>query len=325
MSRYRSHLPQLAGGLFVTDGGLETDLIFHDGYSLPQNASYVLLDEAAGVARLTRYFEDYLAIADEHGLGVVLETATWRASPDWAAKIGTPPATLAELNRKAVEMLVALRDRRAAGTTAHSATAAAATPFVVSGCLGPRSDAYQPTEIMTPREAEDYHAVQINTFRDTDADMICAMTITNIPEALGIVRASQAAQMPVAISFTVETDGRLPTGPTLREAIEQVDSETHGAVAYYMINCAHPTHFERALEPGEPWTERIGGLRANSSSKSHAELNESPTIDEGNPVELGGQYRTLVQEFPHFRVLGGCCGTDHRHIREIATACTRRS
>lgn len=311
MSRYRRVLPQLAGGLFVTDGGLETDLIFHDGYTLPQNASYVLLDDAAGIARLTRYFEDYLAIADEHSLGVVLETATWRANSDWAAKIGTAPSKLAELNRKGVEMLVSLRDRRAAD----------AGPFVVSGCLGPRSDAYQPTEIMTPREAEDYHAVQINTFRDTDADMICAMTLTNIPEALGIVRAAQAAQMPVVVSFTVETDGRLPTGPTLREAIQQVDGETDAAAAYFMINCAHPTHFDQVLEPGERWTERIGALRANSSAKSHAELNDSPTIDEGNPIELGTQYQTLVRQFPHFRVLGGCCGTDHRHIREIAAAC----
>lgn len=311
MSRYRSQLPQLSGGLFVADGGLETDLIFHYGYQLPQNASYVLLDEAAGIARLTSYFEDYLAIADDRGLGAVLETATWRASADWAAKIGTSSEKLADLNRRAVEMLAALRDRRAAN----------AQPLIISGCLGPRSDAYQPTEIMTPREAEDYHAVQINTFRDTDADIICAMTLTNIPEAIGIVRAARAAQMPVVISFTVETDGGLPTGPTLREAIELVDSETGGEAAYFMINCAHPTHFEHVLEPGEPWTERIGGLRANSSSKSHAELNESPTIDEGNPVELGAQYRALVERFPHFRVLGGCCGTDQRHIREIAAAC----
>jgi homocysteine S-methyltransferase len=208
-------------------------------------------------------------------------------------------------------MLVAPRSKRGAN----------ASPLVISGCLGPRSDAYRPTEIMTPREAEDYHAVQINTFRDTEADLISAMTLTNIPEAVGIVRAARAAGMPMMISFTVETDGRLPTGPTLRDAIERVDAETDGAAAYYMINCAHPTHFDHVLEPGERWTERIGALRANSSSKSHAELNESPTIDEGNPVELGDQYKQLVNTFPHFRVLGGCCGTDHRHIREITAAC----
>lgn len=312
MTYYRIRLPQLDGGLFVTDGGLETDLIFHHGYELPQNAAYVLLADDAGTDRLTRYFDDYIAIADEHGLGIVLETATWRASPDWAAKIGTTSDQLNLINRKSVEMLVALRKIRAPG----------APPFVVSGCLGPRSDAYSPTEIMTPREAEDYHAVQINTFRDTDADMIAAMTLTNIPEALGIVRAARAAEMPVMISFTVETDGRLPTGPTLREAIENVDAETDAAPAYYMINCAHPTHFDHVLEPDEHWTQRIGALRANSSSKSHAELNESPTIDEGDPVELGAQYKSLVTTFPHLRVLGGCCGTDHRHIRAIAAACT---
>jgi S-methylmethionine-dependent homocysteine/selenocysteine methylase len=313
MGLYRNGLPQQSGDLFVTDGGMETGLIFHDGYDLPQMASYVLLDNAAGVSRIERYFEDYVAIADEHGLGVVLETATWRASSDWAAKIGTSPKKLAELNRKGVEVIVNIRKRRSPG----------AAPLVVSGCLGPRSDAYQPTEIMTPREAEDYHAVQINTFRETEADMIAAMTLTNIPEAIGAVRAARTAGMPVAISFTVETDGRLPTGPTLREAIEKVDAETDAAPSYYMINCAHPTHFEHVLEPGESWTGRIGALRANSSAKSHAELNESPTLDEGNPVELGGQYKALVTKFPHFRVLGGCCGTDHRHVRAIAAACAR--
>jgi S-methylmethionine-dependent homocysteine/selenocysteine methylase len=312
MGRYRSQLPQVSGGLFITDGGLETDLIFHDGYQLPQNAAYILLADDAGTDRLIRYFDDYVAIADRHGLGIVLETATWRASPDWATKVGTTADELQAINRKAVEMLTALRNRRAADSP----------PFVVSGCLGPRSDAYAPTEIMTPLEAENYHAVQINTFRDTDADMIAAMTLTNIPEAIGIVRAARGAEMPVMIAFTVETDGRLPTGPTLREAIEQVDAETDATPAYYMINCAHPTHFEHVLEPGERWTQRIGALRANSSSKSHAELNDSPTIDEGNPVELGGQYKSLVTKFAHFRVLGGCCGTDHRHIREIAAACT---
>jgi homocysteine S-methyltransferase len=311
MSRYRHQLPQLNGELFITDAGLETDLIFNEGYELPQNASYVLLDDAAGMDRLHRYFADFVAIADEFGTGLLLESVTWRASSDWAAKLGTPRDKLIELNRKSIEMLIAIRDARPAG----------AKPMVISGNIGPRSDAYQPTEIMTPREAEDYHAIQINTFGETDADIVTAMTITNIPEAIGIVRAARAAEMPVAISFTVETDGRLPTGPTLREAIELVDGETDGAPAYYMINCAHPTHFDRTLDPGQNWTMRLGALRANSSAKSHAELNESPTLDEGNPVELGQQYRSLLERHPHFRVLGGCCGTDHRHVREIAAAC----
>lgn len=311
MGTYRQNLPQLSDELFITDAGLETDLIFHHGVELPLGEAYTLLDRADGVARLERYFADFLQISDDYDLGLVLETATWRANPDWAAKVGTPPDKLAELTRKSVEMLLDIRRHRRSS----------APPLVVSGCIGPRSDAYLPTDIMTPREAQDYHAVQINTFSETDVDMLCAMTLTNLPEAIGIVRAAQAAELPVAISFTVETDGRLPTGKTLREAIEQVDAETDGAPAYYMINCAHPTHFDHVLEPGERWTERIGALRANSSAKSHAELNESPTLDEGNPQELGGQYKALFERHPHFRVFGGCCGTDHRHVREIAAAC----
>lgn len=314
MSRYRDNLPQLSNDLFITDAGLETDLIFNHGVELPLGEAYTLLDRADGIAHLERYFDGFLRIADEFGLGLVLETATWRANPDWAAKVGTPPDKLAELTRKSVALLADIRRRRPQQ----------ARPLVVSGCLGPRSDAYQPTEIMTPREAQDYHAAQINTFGETEVDMVCAMTLTNIPEALGIVRAARAAELPVAISFTVETDGRLPTGPTLREAIEAVDGDSDAAPAYYMINCAHPTHFDHVLEPGEPWTGRIGALRANSSDKSHAELNESPTLDEGDPAELGSQYRQLVAHYPHFRVLGGCCGTDHRHVREIAAACANR-
>jgi S-methylmethionine-dependent homocysteine/selenocysteine methylase len=314
MSLYRQSLPQLSGGTFLTDGGIETFLIFHEGAELPFNAAYVLLQNEAGVAQLTRYFAPYLSIAREHGTGFVLESATWRASPDWAEKIGTPPDVLARLTRKAIEMLVAIRDRHAN----------AVAPIVISGAVGPRSDAYRPTEIMSEGEAERYHSAQIGILAETAADMATAVTLSNIPEAVGIVRAAQAVALPVVISFTVETDGRLPTGPTLREAIERVDDATAGGPAYYMINCAHPTHFEPALKAGEDWTNRIRAVRANSSKKSHAELDEASELDEGNPRELGAQYRALLDRFPQINVLGGCCGTDHRHVGQIAAQCVRR-
>jgi len=311
MSLYRDQLPQLSGALFLTDGGMETDLIFHYGAQLPQMASYVLLETDEGLAQMGRYFDDYISIAIERGAGLVLESATWRASADWGAKIGTSAEALVAANRRAVAMLAAIRQRYH-GEIPH---------IVLSGCIGPRSDAYRPTEIMAPEEAERYHAAQVATFAETEADVVTAMTLTNVPEAVGIARAARAAGMPTVLSFTVETDGRLPTGPSLREAIEQVDDATDGWPGYYMINCAHPTHFESQLEEGERWTSRLGGLRANSSSKSHAKLDESTELDEGNPVELAAQYRALVGRHPHINVLGGCCGTDHRHIREIAAAC----
>jgi S-methylmethionine-dependent homocysteine/selenocysteine methylase len=311
MSRYRAGLPQLSNGVFLTDGGLETDLMFHQGVDLPYGAAYVLLRDEAGVARLTRYFDDYLAIARELGTGFLLESPTWRASREWADKIGTPLEALPDLNRRAIEMLADIRDRYASEVA----------PIVISGCMGSRFDAYRPEDVMSEQEAERYHWSQIETFRDTEADMVTALTLTNVPEAVAIARVAQAAEIPAAISFTVETDGRLPTGPTLREAIEQVDDTTAGAPAYYMVNCAYPTHFEPAMVASGSWTERIRGLRANSSSKSHEELDASPELDEGDPAQLGAHYRAILERFPHISVLGGCCGTDARHIRQIAEAC----
>jgi len=170
---------------------------------------------------------------------------------------------------------------------------------------------------MTPDEAQRYHAEQIETFVNTEADLITAMTMTYPEEAAGIARAASSVELPVVISFTVETDGRLPTGQNLGDAIKYVDEMTSSAPAYYMINCAHPTHFRNTLEPESNWTDRIRGIRLNASCLSHSELNEATELDDGNVTDLGVQVRAICESFPHINVVGGCCGTDHRHIREI--------
>jgi S-methylmethionine-dependent homocysteine/selenocysteine methylase len=311
MPRYRKHLPQLSGGLFLTDGGIETTLIFHEGLALPYFAAFELLTHAEGYAALQKYFRTYADIARRYAVGCILESATWRASPDWGAKLGHSTPVLAELNRKAIALLQEMRD-------AYEQDNA---PMVISGCIGPRGDGYNPAALMTEDDAERYHAMQAMTFRDTEADMLTAITMTYAAEAIGVTRAAQAADMPVVISFTVETDGRLPTGQTLQEAIEQVDEATGRGPAYYMINCAHPTHFVGTVSAGGLWLDRIRGLRANASTKSHAELDEAAELDDGNPVELGLQYRELKAKLPQLNVLGGCCGTDHRHVEEIGKRC----
>ncbi|CAN5260338.1 homocysteine S-methyltransferase family protein [soil metagenome] len=303
---YRGRLPQLAGTRCITDGGMETTLIFHRGLDLPLFASFGLLAGEDGTRELREYFAPYVTIARQHGVGMVLDTPTWRASSDWGDRLGHSSEQLDELNRKGVALL---EDIRADKETER-------TPVVICGCIGPRGDGYAPSELMTADQAEEYHSAQVNTFRDTAADLIGALTMTYADEAIGIVRAAQAAGMPVAVSFTVETDGRLPSGQPLRQAIEQVDAATEGAAAYFMINCAHPTHFSDVLDEGGPWLGRIRGIRANASTKNHAEL------DEGNPSELGAQYRELVARLPALSVLGGCCGNDHRHIEEICTSCS---
>jgi S-methylmethionine-dependent homocysteine/selenocysteine methylase len=312
---YRDHLPQLDGGLFLTDGGLETTLIFHQGLDLPLFAAFDLLKDDEGTQALRRYFETYAELAREEALGLVLESPTWRASPRWAGEIGYSDEELDAMNRKAIALMEELRDQYETGDA----------PIVISGCIGPQDDGYNPSTKLSAAAAQDYHSVQIGTFGDTAADMVTAVTMTYADEATGIARAAQQAGLPSVISFTLETDGRLPSGQPLGEAIEQVDEETGAAPAYYMINCAHPTHFEDVVEGREPWRERIRGLRANASTKSHAELDEATELDEGDPADLGARYAALSDGLPHLNVLGGCCGTDHRHVAEIRDAWLARS
>ncbi|MGQ7791186.1 homocysteine S-methyltransferase family protein [Faunimonas sp. B44] len=311
MSKYRNRLPQLAGDLFLTDGGIETTLIFHDGFDLPHFAAFDLLNSREGVAALRAYYERYASIAQAHRLGFILESPTWRASPDWAARLGYDDAALEAANRRSIALMAELRG-------VHETDAA---PIVISGCVGPRGDGYDPGRMMTADEAEDYHSAQVRTFAATDADMVTAITMTYPAEGAGIARAAKAAGLPVAISFTVETDGRLPTGATIADAIETVDAETGAAPAYYMLNCAHPEHFRDVLAGGEGWAARLRGIRANASRRSHAELDQAPDLDDGDPEELGRDYAALRAILPNLTILGGCCGTDHRHVTRIAAAC----
>lgn len=304
----RHSLPQL-DRLFLTDGGVETDLIFNRGIDLPFFASIMLLRTPEGEKALDDYIRPYLDLARRLGTGFEFVTASWRASPDWAAQFGLTQEELDDLNRKSVE--------RARGLQAEYSD----VPSVISGCIGPRGDGYDPGKIMTAAEAQDYHRRQISTLAGAGADLIAALTMTNIPEAVGIAKAAKAIGVPVAISFTVETDGRLPTGDSLRDAIEAVDEATGSYPAYYMINCAHPTHFMSVLSEGDEWTKRIAGIRANASRCSHAELDAMTELDSGNPEELGRMYRSIRDDLPHIRVMGGCCGTDLRHVTAIAEAC----
>jgi S-methylmethionine-dependent homocysteine/selenocysteine methylase len=311
MTKYRHTLPQIGEDLFLTDGGIETTLIFHEGLDLPDFAAFHLLNTPDGEAALRKYFHTYAGLANRFETGLILESATWRSSRDWGKRLGYSESALADVNRKAIQLLREIREEHENG----------GSPMVISGCLGPRGDGYVPGEMMSAAEAEAYHSEQIETFAGTAADLVTAITMNYVEEAIGITNAAKQADMPVVISFTVETDGNLPTGQTLKSAIEEVDSVTAGYPAYYMINCAHPTHFEHILAEGGEWLGRIRGIRANASHRSHAELNEAPDLDSGNPVELGKQYARLKRRLPHLAVLGGCCGTDHRHLEQIAEAC----
>ena len=291
--KHRNKLPQVGDAAFLTDGGIETTLIFNEGLDLPYFAAFHLLKDQQGTEALRKYFRTYAALACRYSVGFIYESPTWRASRDWGMKLGYSDEAMADVNRRAIEL----------GRDFENA--------VISGCVGPRGDGYVPSQMMSADEAEEYHSRQIRVFSETDADLVTAVTMNYVDEAIGIARAAKSAKMPVVISFTVETDGKLPTSQTLTEAIQAVDEATGHAPAYYMVNCAHPTHFENVLH------ERIHGVRANASRKSHAELNESTELDIGDPVEFGRDHKRL----PKLNVYGGCCGTDHRHIEEICRSC----
>ncbi len=312
MSKYRHRLPQLRNTLFLTDGGLETTLMFHEHVDLPCFAAFDLLRTGEGTERLRRYFETYTRIALERRVGIVLEAPTWRANADWARKLGYDPQSLADANRTSIGLLLEVR----------AALESQTTPIVISGNIGPRGDGYRPEARMSVTEAREYHAVQVRTFADTDADMIGAFTMNYVEEAVGIAQACRDSAMPLALSFTVETDGKLPSGQPLVEAIERVERETDEYAAYFMINCAHPTHFAGILDELGSRARRVRGLRANASRRSHAELDASADLDAGDPEELGGEYRALQRRLPALTVVGGCCGTDHRHVAAIAQAMT---
>jgi homocysteine S-methyltransferase len=297
-------LPQLGEDLFLTDGGMETWLIFDAGFELPEFASFPLLDSEEGLAALRAYYAPYVELARAKGVGLVLDAPTWRASRRWGERLGYGPAELEDVNRRGVAFVDELR--REAGYVR----------IVVGGCVGPSDDAYNPSEQIDADEAYAYHRPQIEAFAGTPADFVNALTLTYSAEALGIARAANDVGLPAAISFTVETDGRLPGGESLGDAIAAVDASAE--VAYFMVNCAHPTHFAEVLD-GE-WLGRVMGVRANASAKSHAELDEADELDPGDPRELASHYPQLRERLPNFRIAGGCCGTDDRHIAAMFEA-----
>jgi S-methylmethionine-dependent homocysteine/selenocysteine methylase len=309
MAGYRHALPQLAGDLFLTDAGLETDLIFNHGIAMREFAAHTLLPDPVGRQAIIDYFRGFLALARAHNTGYILDSVTWKAHLHWAGALGASARELHEANQEAIALIAHLREE----FSAH------AKPIVLNGVIGPQGDAYAPDTAIAIHEAEHYHAKQIGWLADTEVDMVTALTFTQADEASGLVLAARRAGLPVVVSFTVETDGRLPTGQPLGEAIETVDQATDSAPAYFMVNCAHPEHFAQVLGD-TPWARRIRGIRCNASRKSHAELDASATLDAGDPVELGQQYVALRTKLPWLNVFGGCCGSDLRHVTQIARA-----
>ena len=285
----------------VTDGGLETDLIYHHGFDLPEFAAFPLVENDSGRDALKTYYAGYAATARAAAAGLLLETPTWRANPDWGTVLGYDADGLDRANRASVELLQELaRD-----------WSADLPRVLVSGQIGPRGDGYRPGAHVDPDEAADYHRPQLASFAAAGADQATVLTLTDVGEAIGVARAAADVGLPLGLGFTVETDGRLPRGETLAEVVARVDADT--PPTYFVVNCAHPTHVLKGVDEG-PWRDRVHGLRVNASTMSHDELDNSEELDDGDPVQLAADTATLRAALPAVRIVGGCCGTDARHV-----------
>ena len=288
----------------LTDGGLETDLIFNRGIDLPEFAAFPLVDAEDGRDALRSYYSAYVRLAAQAQVQLLLETPTWRANPDHAANLGYDAPALDRVNQRSVELLTQLAEQ-------HDDELVG---WQVGGVIGPRGDGYLTAGGVDPAAAADYHRPQLAAFAAAGADRATVLTLTDVGEGIGIAQAAADVGLPVVIGFTVETDGRLPDGSTLAAAITAVDAAA--APTYFLINCAHPTHVAHALDNGA-WQQRIGALRVNASTMSHAELDVAEELDEGDPVQLAADQLPLLAAFPNVEVLGGCCGTDVRHVAEM--------
>lgn len=302
--------PFLPGLHYLTEGGQETELMYGHGFDLPEFALFPLLDNPAALARLTAMYQAVLDVAVRHEMGVMLGGLDYRASPDWAGKLGIDAAALTDYQRRSIAFLrdvsAPYRDR-----LPH---------ILISGAVGPQGDAYERNLTVTPQSAEAYHATQMQNLVTSGVDLVQAMTFTSADEAIGLVRAARTHDLPVIMSFMPDASEGRDGQPTLRDMIEKVDAATDRYALFYGINCSHPREFEPLLESGGDWLGRIGMLRPNASSKEKVELCQIGHLERGDPIELAAHMGRLAHSMPHVTAWGGCCGTWDEHLDLIAQA-----
>ena len=307
MTRTKTFPLQREGQFFLTDGGIETEIMYKWGFELPHFAMYPLLDNPDAMAAMRGMYRRYLDVAARHRLSALMGGLDYRASSDWGALLGYSREALAEANFRSIAFLRELADEYVADIP----------QILIAGYIGPRGDAYRINRTITAAEAEDYHAVQLATLKAADVDLAWALTFNNTPEAIGVARAAARIGVPLAISFTLNSASRLSSGPSLAQAVETVEAETGGTPAFYSLNCSHPVEFEPALTAGD-WIGRVRGFRPNASKMDKIALCKLGHLEEGDPVELGRLMGALARRYPHMDVWGGCCGTGDVHLDQIA-------
>ncbi|WP_203564896.1 homocysteine S-methyltransferase family protein [Aliiroseovarius sp. PrR006] len=300
--------PRLENKFYLTEGGTETELLYKWGFELPEFAMFPLLDDPKADQVLRDMYRRYFDVAEKFDTGMLIMSHDYRASPDWGAKLGYSPEGLADMQRRTIDFLEGMRCEYQGRVS----------DVYIAGCIGPKGDAYGTGGDISEDEAEEYHSVQLSTLAATAADMAIALTFNNIPEAIGLVRAAEKLGIPLGVCLTLTTEGVLKSGPSLQAAIETIDERTNGAAAWFGTNCSHPLEFAPALANSGPWLDRIRCIRPNAVKMEQVALCRLGHLEDGDPVELGKQMGDVAERFPKADILGGCCGTDERHLSEIA-------
>lgn len=301
-------LPLKPGVVYLTEGGVETETLYKYGFDLPEFAMFPLLDDPRAREAFRTMYTAYLDVAASRGCGALITGFDYRASPDWGEKLGYSRDGLAEMQHRSIAFL---RD-------VAEPYRAVLPDILIAGCIGPRGDAYSLNRTITAHEAQDYHATQLATLKAAGVDLVWSATFNNVPEAVGVARAADAARLPLIVSFTLTSEHILRSGVTLREAVEATDREAGARrPAAYGLNCSHPVEFWPALERGD-WFQRIINIRPNAAKMDKIALCKLGHLEEGDPVELGAMMGELAQIYPHLRIFGGCCGTGAVHLDEIA-------
>ncbi|MBW2409401.1 MAG: homocysteine S-methyltransferase family protein [Deltaproteobacteria bacterium] len=271
----------------------------------PYIANAGLIYDQAGKQAMTRIYRQYIDIASRYRLPMIVSAPTWRASSERINKS-------AYSGRETMVKDCADFINRIRQDVSQSADC-----IYIAGLIACRGDSYEPREALTADKAEAYHRLQAQELAHAGVDFILAATLPAVSEALGIAAALSQCAIPYSLSFVIRSDGRVLDGTPLQAAIEKIDAAVNPGPLFYQINCVHPAIFRKAIEQSEPGFDRLLGLQANTSEKSPEELDGLGYLDTSEPEEFAESMLALHTHFG-LKIIGGCCGTDHRHIEEIA-------
>ena len=267
----------------------------------PRLENALLIYDRIGKTESVQICNDYISVAHKAGRPIFIGTPTWRANKERLSEAGVS----SNVNRDAVDFMKRLRSEWSSWKE----------NIPIAGLIGCKNDCYKPVEGISLRDAYDFHSWQIEKLAEPGVDFLLAATIPTLPEATGIALAMAQTGIPYMISFVINREGTILAGNSLEQCINEIDVASGKPPLGYMINCAYPSFLNAHIQP-KAVLSRLIGFQANASSLDHAELEGSATLQVEKIAEWGEEMINLNRTYG-VKILGGCCGTDARHLQYI--------